>query len=306
MLLALTTSLLLQASPSPAAVAPPASTAPIGYRLVVASPMATTVHVEIDLPDLPPPQVLVIPRAVPMGYGEEPYDRFVSNVKAFAADGKPLDVARGEGPRFVMTGAGPVRRVAYDVDVARMEREVLSASDSSKKRPGYLGLLGYSIFGTMDGLEDRPVTLRVRAPNGWPVFSTLSPSQPRIRKFTSGSAPSYYALADSQLAMGPALRVRRLVGTPILFVVAYVEDDFDIDSFARLSREALDATVDYFACVPFPHYSVLVEAVKPVSKDHQYGFSMEHLDSTSMTFASDKVPTAASTERENEGFLFNL
>src|SRR5258706_15909498 len=108
MLLALTTSLLLQASPRSAAVAPPAPTAPVGYRLLVASPTATTVHVEIDLPDLPPPQVLVIPRAVPMGYGEAPYDRFVSNVKAFAADGKPLDVARGEGPRFVMTGTGLV------------------------------------------------------------------------------------------------------------------------------------------------------------------------------------------------------
>ena len=77
-------SLLLQVSASPA---------PIGYRLVVASPAATTVHVEIDLPDLPPPQVLVIPRAVPMAYGEEPYDRFVANVKAFASDGRPLDVA---------------------------------------------------------------------------------------------------------------------------------------------------------------------------------------------------------------------
>lgn len=54
------------------------------------------VHVRLDMPGLPPgAQVLVVPRAIPMGYGEQPFDRFVSSVQAFDSGNESLPVPKG-------------------------------------------------------------------------------------------------------------------------------------------------------------------------------------------------------------------
>ena len=92
------------------------------------------VHVRLILP--PPgngPQILVMPRAIPMGYGEQHYDRFVDRVQAFSSNGEPLPVRREDGPRWRLGDESKgVRRIEYEVDVLRMETEILSAADTSR------------------------------------------------------------------------------------------------------------------------------------------------------------------------------
>jgi predicted metalloprotease with PDZ domain len=260
---------------------------PVLYRLTYSSRGDTTVHVRIDLPraltgpDAPGPapagRVLVIPRAIPMGYGDEPYDRFVSNVTAFNAAGKPLQVTRADGPKWRV---GPAVRVEYDIDIARMEREILDGTDSSRSRPDYASFLGYSVFGFFEGEEAAPAELRIEAPAGWPVFSTLSPARGQLH------AQDFYALADSQIAMGPALRVRLVhyaheSDAPLWFAY-YAEAPIDAARVERLAGEAMAAMLDYFdgsGPAPFPHYTVLLEFLKPVTDKHDYGFGMEHLES---------------------------
>ena len=157
--------------------------------------------------EAPAPVTLVIPRAVPMGYSQLEYDRYVSDVTALGARGESLAVEREEGPRWRLGAAtSAVRRVSYRVDLARMEREILGASDASRARPQYVGLLGYSVFGYLEGWEARPARLEVVAPPDWPVFTTLAPAAPPALSRAAGDAADFYALADSQLAMGPALR----------------------------------------------------------------------------------------------------
>ena len=132
-----------------AAASPASPTDPVSYRVELAKPGDTSVAVSLTLPEAAPgPLTLVIPRAVPMGYSQQLYDRYVSDVVASGDGGRALAVEREEGPRFRLGVAGErLRRVAYRVDLARMEREILGASDSSRARPRYLGLLGYSVFG---------------------------------------------------------------------------------------------------------------------------------------------------------------
>jgi predicted metalloprotease with PDZ domain len=209
-----------------------------------------------------------------MGYSEEPYDRFVLRVQAFDVGGKPLEVAREAGPRWRL---GPAARLEYDVDLARMEREVLEATDSSRVRPGYLSLLGYSVFGFVEGEEFREIELQLEAPKGWPVFSTLAPGGGSLR------AEDFYALADSQSAMGPDLHVEKLSyarekETP-LYLALYVETKVDRARLGRLAGEAMEKMLVYFGPAPFAHYTVFLELLNPVSPDHQYGFGMEHLAS---------------------------
>ena len=155
---------------------------------------------------------LVMPRAIPMGYGEQRYDAFVSDVVALDATGRRTPAEREEGPRWRLPAG--TTRVDYRVDLRRLEREVRAASDQSRVRDGYLAVLGYSVFAFVDGFETRPTTLRVEGPDGWPVFSTLAPAAPVAMGSVSARADDYYALADGQIVMGPRAMVRRLTDRP--------------------------------------------------------------------------------------------
>jgi predicted metalloprotease with PDZ domain len=293
--------LLLAAS---AAAAPPGA---VAYRVGLARAGDTSLAVSIELPaEAPAPLTLVMPRAVPMGYSQQEYDRYVGDVKAFGPRGE-LAVERVEGPRWRLGVAGAmVRRVSYSVDLARMEREILGASDASRARPAYVGLLGYSVFGYVEGWETRPARLELSAPSGWPVFTTLAPKAPAAVATASGEAADFYALADSQAAMGPELAVLRVDNGVPLYLAAYAEGPADLAFTGSLVSQAMDALVAYFGSAPFPHYTAQLELLKPVSPDHRYGFSMEHLSSSHYFIAADAGVTPSAPERERRRTLFNF
>jgi len=294
--------LVLLSTPPPGAASPD----PIRYTVRYAPTSPGFLEVEIETGPLPLPQIAAIPRAIPMGYAEQPYDRFVGEIEAFGEEG-PLPVARGDGPRWVIgDGKGQLRRLHYRVDLHRLEREVRSASDASKAREGYVGLLGYSVLAFLEGQENRPVRLRVEAPDDWPVFSTLAPTAPPPLGSLEASADDYYSLADSQVLMGPDLRVRRDEGAPPLFVAAYAEGALDDAVVEAAGREALDALTAWFGTTPFPHYTIVVEVLRPVSPEHEYGFSMEHLqsgtfflDDTRGALTADSSPRQLARARYN-------
>jgi predicted metalloprotease with PDZ domain len=242
-----------------------------------------------------------------MGYAQLPYDRYVSDVAAFGASGESLAVAREEGSRWRLGAAGSsVRRVAYRVDLARMEREILDASGSSRARPRYVGLLGYSVFGYVDGWQARPARLEIEAPGDWPVFTTLAPMAPPAIGRAAGEAADFYALADSQVAMGPGLSVLHVDNRVPLYLSAYSEGQADPAFTGGLVARAMDALVSYFGSAPFPHYTAVLELLRPVSPDHGYGFSMEHLDSSHYFFAAQEAvgPTSPASEQARELFNF--
>ena len=254
------------------------------------------------------PLTMIVPRTVPGGYAQHPYDPFISHVNAYSAADGPLEVRREElGPRWKIGKAGEkVQSVEYDVDVARMEKEVLAASDSSKIRDGYVGLLGYSIFGFFDGWENLPLKLEVSAPVNWPVLSTLMPHIPASTAETNARADDYYALADSQIVMGPKLQLQKIDGQGVLFLSIYAECAENSAQEGALAREALDKVTAYFGKAPFSEYTVVLEFLKPISPRHQYNFSMEHLNSGTFYFDTDHALAMHPTDREREAHRFNF
>ncbi|MGH9672429.1 MAG: hypothetical protein ACRD44_04560 [Bryobacteraceae bacterium] len=265
---------------------------PVRYRLDYPQPNGK-IQVTIRAPqDSAGPRTLVMPRAIPMGYGEQHYDRFVDRVTTGS------EVTREEGPRWRL---GPVRSVSYEVDIGAMEQKILEASDTSKARPGYLGLLGYSVFGYLEGLEDRTVELEVAGPKGWPIFLTLAPGGA-----ASGTAPDFYALADSQVILGPRARFSRVKAKAPFHLAVYDEGDSDDAIMGRTAAEALDLLIDYFGSTPFRHYTAHLELLKPVSPMHTYGFSMEHLDSTTIFLLEQDGLHSKSTPDAVARFRFNL
>jgi predicted metalloprotease with PDZ domain len=288
--------------PGPSASAHAANT----YTLTYAR--AGDEHVAIALKlaaPLPVAQWLVMPRAIPMGYGEVYYDEFVDGVVAITSSGAEAPAKREEGPRWQLP-AGTVT-VRYRVNLHRMEREVLAAADASRIRDGYLGALGYSVFAFVDGDERRPVRLRLEGPAGWPVFSTLAPRLPLAGVGVEAAAPHFYALADSQIVMGPKASIHRIGDTPVpLFLATYAEGHVDLDRVSRLVRTAFTRVVDYFGSAPFPHYTVQQELLAPVSPRHRYGFSMEHLESSTYYLDASTGLTADASADAEARALFNF
>lgn len=215
------------------------------YELTYTTGTPGSVQVEILLPAAVGATTLVMPRAIPMGYADVPYDRYVRDVEAFGADGGALEVKRAEeGPRWLLgDGSTAVRSARYRVDLEAMEREVLGASDASKARAGYVGLLGYSVFAYPEGLEKVPIRLTVRAPDDWPLFLTLDPRSPPARGTVEAEARDFYELADSQVAMGPDLQVLRLEAPVPLFVVQYAERASDVFSRGGMMAYEMDGTI---------------------------------------------------------------
>ena len=282
--------------------------AQLTYALRYSASGSERVRVTINLPDAQAaPLTLVMPRAIPMGYGEQQFDRYVDPVLAFSNSGEPLPVQRTDGPRWTIGKTGArVRRIEYEVNLARMEREILGASDSSRVRPAYVGLLGYSIFAFVDGFENRPIRLQIDGPAGWPIFSTLAPQLPAATGSTAAQAASFYVLADSQIAMGPKLQLQSLKGTVPLFVALYAEGEVDIELHGKLALEAMEQVIEYFGGAPFPHYTILIELLRPVSPEHRYGFSMEHLDSSTYYLGMDRGITSKSTAEQRARERFNF
>jgi predicted metalloprotease with PDZ domain len=280
----------------------------VTYEVRYTQPGATRVQISINLPaPLAGPQTLIMPRAIPMGYGEQPYDRYVENVEAFDWYNKPLAVTRADGPRWTIGQTGTsLQRVTYEVNLTRMEREVLNGGDSSKVRPRYVGLLGYSLFAFIEGQEDMPIQLRVDGPKDWPVFSTLAPAAPPPNGTVMAEAENFYALADSQIVMGPAVIFERQDGPVPLFVVTYSEGTVDPQLLGKLGLEAFQKVIAYFGGAPFPHYSIVQEFLKPIADDHQYSLSMEHLQSGTFTLDVKLGITAASPEGDQTRVLFNF
>ncbi len=280
---------------------------PFQYRLSYPSPGADLVNVEIQFAGIPSGlQVLVIPRAIPMGYTQEPYDRFVSNVSARSVSGDSLPVERSDGPRWIIgVETETIASIRYEVDVAAMEQEIFDSSDASKRRSGYLSLLGYSVFAYLDGLKNHPVHLRIEVPEDWPVTSTLSTRVPADVGNTTAEAEDFYALADSQILAGPDARLYQLDSSTPLYLALYAEGDVDVSLVSSLIEETMAAVIDYFGSAPFPHFTVVQELLRPVSERHNYNYSMEHLLSATFYFSDDRGITAKTTLTELARTQFN-
>ncbi|HJX89996.1 MAG TPA: hypothetical protein VJ372_05830 [Pyrinomonadaceae bacterium] len=274
------------------------------YIVQYSSEHSGRIHVQIaPASPINSPVTLVMPRAIPSGYAQQFYDRYVDQVKATTSSETPPK--KQDGPRWRVEQPG-LTKIEYEVDVARLEQEIFDASAASKVRPEYVGLLGYSVLGYLEGFENLPVHLEVDAPQGWPVFTTLTPKVPCDTTKTLTEARNFYELADSQIAMGPKLELRRLPTPVPLFLAIYSEVPTDIKKHGEIFADAFMKVLAYFSIGPFDHYTAYIEILKPLSERHDYGFSMEHLTSSTYFLGVTRAIDANTSPQQLELERFNF
>jgi len=230
---------------------------------------------------------LVIPRSAPGTYSLSNYSAFVDRVTGTTTEGKILDGKIGDGSFFAFDGKEDIlSKISYQVDLEKMETQLLDGSASSKSRKDYVGILGYSVFGFVEGLEENPIDLTIQTEATWPIFSTLAPTLDRPKGSATFHVDNFGILVDGQFTMGNASQIYKVPNAPIpLFVAIYSETEANLEEIGRRGLLALNGLKDFYGYVPMPHYTIYEEFINPISDRHDYGFSMEHLNS--MTYTGD-------------------
>ncbi len=235
--------------------------------------------------------MLMIPRSGPGTYDLTDYLAFFTNVKGYTESNNVLKGIIGRGSFFIFKEENEVlKKISYEVNIKKMENDLLGGFASSKLRDNYLGILGYSVFGFIDGLENNPIVLEINTHKDWPIFSTLKPSKNRKLGSAFYEINNYALLADAQYLLGTNVQILEINEAKIpLFVAVYSETPINIDEIGRRGLLTLKGLANYFGYVPMPHYTFCYEFLIPFSDRHSYGFSMEHLNSMTASFDTSRA-----------------
>lgn len=276
--------------------------AQLHYTLTYSDSSVEKVRVTVEsAAPLRTPVVFIMPRSVPGSYGVTKYDAFVEQLTANGIDGsKAAFIKNGDGaPRWECRDSNfRVRSISYVVNLSKMDGQLHAASDKSIIRPGFAGLLNYSVFGWIEDHSGEAVTCTIRSFASWPIFSTLRPSGTPAKGTLEFAASDYYTLADAQTYLGPRFRVKEYPGLVPLFVADYTEGATGyMDDYAWEETTSMKILNDYFGKIPFPHYSVLFRETVPAPGDDPGNFGMEHLQSSTFFGDTSAIHTAKAGEQ---------
>lgn len=234
---------------------------------------------------------LMVPRSAPGTYEITEYPNFIEDVKATTLDGSTIQGLRGQGSIFFFKENATINAISYYVDIHNMESELKGGFASSKMRANYLGILGYSAFGTVPNLKNKPITLTIKSEAEWPIFTTLTPTE-RFKTETTINVENYAMLADGQYLLGSDVQLLQVDDAEIPLIIAvYAEGEINLQEIGRRALLSLNGLSNYFGYVPMPHYTVCYEFLIPFSEAHSYGFSMEHMNSMTASATMSKAIT---------------
>ncbi|HTR28676.1 MAG TPA: hypothetical protein VMH27_05370 [Puia sp.] len=265
----------------------------------------TTGHFRIIIEPAKPltaPIAFVMPRSVPGNYSVTKYDLFIQNLQTESSDGHIHKMTKDEdgAPRWYQNDTGiSIARLTYEVDIKKMDDQMHAASDKSIVRPGFAGILNYSVLGWIDGLDRQPVKCTVTTVSTWPIFSTLAPASSPARGELEFGAKDYYTLADAQTFLGPGFRVKEYKALVPLFIADYSEGkQSDLDQYAWMETRSMEILRDYFGELPFPNYSALFRETVRKPDDDPGNFAMEHLQSSTFFGDTNHTPLNGMTDAQ--------
>lgn len=277
--------------------------AQLHYTLSYTDSSAALVRVTIE-PAVPlrTPVVFIMPRSVPGNYGVTKYDAFIEQLSADGVDSSKAAFIKNSygAPRWECGDSNfQVRRISYVVNLKKMDEQLHAASDKSIIRPGFAGLLNYSVLGWIEGHAGDAVTCSIKSFASWPIFSTLCPSETPAKGTLDFAATDYYALADAQTYLGKRFRVREYPGLVPLFVADYSEGPAGyMDDYAWEETTSMKILKDYFGHLPFPYYTLLLRETIPLPGDDPGNFGMEHLQSSTFFGDTSAIHTRKADEKE--------
>ena len=224
-----------------------------------------------------------MPRSVPGAYSILPYDKYIVNVQAMDDSGHYFKMEKhpDNAPKWIAGKGKFYTGMRYEVDVGSMQKYL--SPDASVVLPGYAGILNYSVFGWIEGMEREMITCKFSTFPGWPVFSTIDPREFPEQGLYTVNCTNYYQLADGQTIMGPAFQVKKFNGPVPLYVCSHADQGKEyLEDIGWWGVQSMKILNDYFGDIPFQHFTIV--------RQH-----LHLLDSTSVTLAMEHMNSATFT-----------
>ena len=265
------------------------ASAQLKYTLEYKDSTSSVVKISIETTSpLATPVNFIMPRSIPGHYSVSFYDHFIRNIYAINNRGEKMNMRKNgnDAPRWMYADSGKqIIRIEYEVDLKKMERQSKS-SDASIIRPGFVGMLNYSIFGWIEGTEKQTVQCTINTFDSWPIFSTNQPTTQFAKGYLEIKAESYNTLADGQIFIGTNFSVKEFKGHTPLFVASYCQTENEwLDDYGLQGTMSMEILKDYFGELPFQHYSIMLIKSLPIEPGNYPSLGMEHLNSS--TFFGD-------------------
>lgn len=278
------------------------ASAQLRYTLSYKDSTSSVLKVSIEpSSSLTSPVSFIMPRSVPGTYAVTFYDRFITDIYAINNRGEKIAMSKNENdaPRWVYYDPGKqITRIEYEVNLNKMERNA-APSDASIIRPGFAGILNYSVFGWIEGTEKQTVQCTINTFDNWPIFSTNQPTTQLAKGRFEIRTESYNILADGQVFMGTNFSVKEFKGIAPLFVASYCQTENEwLDDYGLQETMSMEILKDYFGELPFQHYSVMLIKSLPLEPGNYPPFGMEHLNSS--TFFGDTTGLRRSAMSRDE------
>jgi predicted metalloprotease with PDZ domain len=220
---------------------------PLRYTLSVESTARRLLRVALDIPRplSVDPVVLRMPAWTPGSYMIREYARHVVSVEARDGKGRPLSVRRASKDRWRVAapGGGPVR-----IEWLVYANELTVRSNHVDDTHAFVQPT--ATFLCPEGMEDRPVTVEVRAPRGWDVATSLR------KRGAAFEAADQEALHDAPIHMGLLRRFPfRVRGVPHELVL-WGSGNEDAKGLVRDLAKIVEAGARLFGGLPYDRFVV--------------------------------------------------
>jgi predicted metalloprotease with PDZ domain len=219
---------------------------PLRYGLSVESAARRLLRVTLDVPRTQAVDELVLrmPAWTPGSYMIRDYARHVVSVEARDAAGRALAVRRASKDRWrVPSGGGPVR-----IEWLVYANELTVRSNHVDDTHAFVQPT--ATFLCPEGMEDRPLTVEVRAPRGWDVATSL---RGRAGAF---EAPDQEALHDAPIHLGRLRRFPFRVRGVRHELVLWGSGNEDARGLARDVARIAGAGAKIFGALPYDRFVV--------------------------------------------------
>jgi predicted metalloprotease with PDZ domain len=271
---------------SPNAVAAPARATAIAYEVSLKEPAARTIHVVCDLsrPSEEPVR-LMFPSWSPGAYAFRPMSRYIVHLRVDGVGGERATREVATDTYEVAGTRGGGIRVQYDIDLSERNRE----TDKSFIGDTLALIKGDFTFCYFEGCRDLPIKVKVEAPPGWAMMTTLN-KNPTGEGF---EVNDYDELIDSSIMMGHFYTASVTSG-PADFMVA-IDPKLSISGSALVPivKRLADFEIGLFGSPPFNRYIFFLYAI-PESYFNLFPagvFGIEHRKGSTISF----TPQAAAT-----------
>lgn len=234
------------------------------------------------------------PKIVPGTYAIYDFGRFVQNLRAFDASGKPINVSRKDVNTFLVAKA---KTLAYEVDDTWDSPEiegkyVFEPAGTNFQQDTLFALNTHALLGYVKGFEKRPVSLHLQVPEKMIASSAIQ------AKNGFYVADSYQSLTDAPILVAAPDTVHLKVGEADVLISVYSPNEvIHASQIAVKLQPLLESQKNYLGgSFPVKNYAFLV-VMSTHLKNGSYG-ALEHAKSSFYYLPEYNISTIGSTIRD--------